>query len=520
MKKKLQSVFLVIVFTCVPLQAQTQKELSVNYLKSNLEFLADDLLEGREATTRSEKVASLFISKELQKYGIKPFGDNGTYFQNFKMTERIINENASLELMTVEDSLKLNYGEEFVISRRGLPDSSFSGIVTEVIFAGYGVKVDDINYNDYANLDVKGKVVLVLDDLPEDDQSVFDSQKHKNFASWGIKRDIAREMGAVGIIIVPSEFTLENWNRFKNWIKSSSFGLYDTSKSVVDVNQLIPVIAVNDAGLKDLLHDEKISFEEVMNSRGKSNFPKQAALTKKIRINYQVETEIVPARNVIGILGGNRKELSNEYVTIGAHYDHVGTSEDEIFNGADDNGSGTVAILETARQLSAEKNNERPILFIFHTAEEKGLVGAKYLTNNVPWINDVIVHINLDMVGRESPDSIYSVGADRISNELHKLIEKINIEKNYFTFDYSLNDPDHPTRIYWRSDHVHYVNKNIPIAFFFDYMKADYHKPSDSVEKINFNKIYKVSQLAKDILLEISNLDHHLSHDEIVPSTD
>ena len=166
--------------------------------------------------------------------------------------------------------------------------------------------------------------------------------------------------------------------------------------------------------------------------------------------------------------------------------------------------------MEAARLLAGSGGNNRPILIIFHTAEEKGLKGAKYLTNNSKFIDSVMVHINVDMIGRKSEDSIFCIGASKISSQLGEIIEEVNANTVNLVLDYKFDDPGDPQRLYYRSDHVHYANRNIPIAFFYDYMKKDYHKPTDTVEKINFNKMINMTEFLYNLTLELSNINHSL----------
>ncbi|GBD89068.1 aminopeptidase YwaD precursor [bacterium BMS3Abin03] len=197
-----------------------------------------------------------------------------------------------------------------------------------------------------------------------------------------------------------------------------------------------------------------------------------------------------------------------------AHYDHLGKKGDEVYNGADDDGSGTVAILEAARRLSAMHKNKRSILIIFHAAEEKGLLGSKYLTENADFMNDIVADINIDMVGRKSDDSIYCIGSKKLSTEMYNLVREANKETVNFYLDYKFDDPDDPNRYYYRSDHYNYAKHNIPIVFFYDHMIEDYHKPTDDVEKINFEKIDKISTLITELALRIADLDHKLIVDK------
>ena len=188
----------------------------------------------------------------------------------------------------------------------------------------------------------------------------------------------------------------------------------------------------------------------------------------------------------------------------------MGIQGGKIYNGADDNGSGTVAILEVARKLAISNDNGRSVLVIFHTAEEKGLKGAKFLTRNSPFIDSTMVHINIDMVGRKSEDSIYCIGASKLSTQLGQMVEKVNSNTVNFVLDYKFDDPSDPQRLYYRSDHVHYANHGIPIVFFYDYMLKDYHKPTDTVDKINFIKIVKMTDLIHNLVIDLSNMNSKL----------
>lgn len=493
--------------------AVSLKDNSYTYLKSNLEFLASDELEGREATSRGEKLASLFISEELEKYEVLPFGDNGTYFQNFNMILTGFNENSSLSIINEnKEEVKFQNGAHIVYNPRNFPDSSYNAKIFEIVFAGYGIFSEADHYNSYDDVDVKGKIVLVINGTPKiNGEEILSKDVVRKYQRSSTKIELAKVNGAVGLLVLPNDETLKYWDYIQEWAKSRSYKLeeeFDPAKST----DHIPTIMLNDVSAEVLLRDEIIKYTSLIKDQDPN--PKSFDLKSKIKFDYTVLIEKKSARNVIGIIEGNNENLKNEFLTIGAHYDHLGLREDSVYNGADDNGSGTVTILEVARKLAISKINQRPVVVIFHTAEEKGLKGAKYLTNYSDFVDDAIVHINIDMVGRRSEDSIYCIGASKISSELGEIIEEVNSETSMFTLDYKFDDPNDPQRLYNRSDHVHYANKGIPIAFFYDYMKKDYHKPTDTVEKINFDKMIRMTELIYNLILRISNLDHKLTVDD------
>lgn len=514
--KRIPLIFIVltaIIFTS-SIKSQTDEDISLAHLKSNMEFLADDLLEGRNSTSKGERIASLYIANELHKYGIQPFGDDGTYYQNFDLKVAGLTEGSGINIISSSGEKFIVNGEDVVYYKRaGLPDTSFSGITADVVFAGYGITAEEFEYDDYKNLDVKGKIVLTISGMPEsEDENFFDPVEHRNYSSPIFKRNLASENGAVGMLTV----IYGDWARYWPWLKRSA---NKKSHSLIngddDEKKSIPVVALNEPASEYLFSMEAVEYDSIKNLLDSGKVPGGFNLTKKVILSFGVEDEIKSTRNVLGILPGNDEELQAEYVTFGAHYDHVGINGNDIYNGADDNASGTVSVLEAARLLSIERDNDRPIIFAFYSSEEKGLLGSEYMADNSEWIDGAVVNINLDMVGRESSDSIYVIGSDKLSSELYQIVEDENEDEEYFVLDYKYNDPGDPNRFYWRSDHVQYVNRNIPIVFFFDDMKTDYHKATDTSEKINYIKLYKISALAADIAETISNLNHTLVVDKI-----
>ena len=227
------------------------------------------------------------------------------------------------------------------------------------------------------------------------------------------------------------------------------------------------------------------------------------------------------SQNVVALLRGGDPELADEFVALGAHYDHVGigfpVAGDSIYNGADDDGSGTTALLEIAEALARGPAPRRSVLFVFHGAEEAGLLGSLYFTSRptVP-LEGVVAQLNLDMVGRNSPDSLFVIGAGRISSELDRVVAEA-AEETGFTVDYTLDAPDHPEQLYTRSDHFNYARLGIPVAFVFSGLHEDYHQPSDEVDKIDFGKLERVAELVYRITWELANRPEPLVRDRLQP---
>ena len=245
---------------------------------------------------------------------------------------------------------------------------------------------------------------------------------------------------------------------------------------------------------------------------GKWKWDKKGVLEKVLNNNY------IKGENIIGFIEGS--DLKDQIVVITAHYDHLGTKDSLIYNGADDNGSGTVAIMEIAEafMLAKKEGNgpRRSILIMPVSAEEKGLLGSKYYTENPIYpLENTIANLNVDMIGRiddyhDNPNYVYLIGSDRLSTELHDISESVNDKYINLELDYRYNDLEDPNRYYYRSDHYNFAKNNIPVIFYFNGVHDDYHKPSDTIEKIHFPKVEKISRYIFLTAWELANRDERL----------
>ena len=259
--------------------------------------------------------------------------------------------------------------------------------------------------------------------------------------------------------------------------------------------------------------------------------PKKKAIKKikPVKVSYKASTDIkvVKTENVLGLLEGSDKK--DELVIITSHYDHIGVDEggegDIINNGADDDGSGTVAIMEMAKVFAEAKKNgqgpRRSILFMNFTAEESGLLGSDFYSRHPVFsLQNTVVNLNIDMIGRsdykhaDSLPYVYVIGADKISTTLNSVSESVNKKYSNLIFDYTYNDINHPDRLYYRSDHWNFAKKNIPIIFYFDGIHEDYHEPGDEVEKIEFDLLTKRTQCIFYTAWEIANRDERIMPDK------
>lgn len=243
----------------------------------------------------------------------------------------------------------------------------------------------------------------------------------------------------------------------------------------------------------------------------------------KMKINIEVEDEIIETENVCGLIEGTDKK--EEVVVLSAHYDHIGANGDKVFNGADDDGSGTVTIMEMAQAFAKAKAEgkgpRRSVLIIGMTGEEKGLLGSEYYSNHPIFpLENTVVNLNTDMVGRldeeheDDPNYVYIIGSDMLSSDLHNISEQVNTTYQNIKFEYKYNEKDEPNRYYYRSDHYNFAKNGIPVIFYFNGTHADYHKETDTVDKILFDKIENIGRLIFYTAWELSNREDRIVVDK------
>ncbi|QQS36558.1 MAG: M28 family peptidase [Ignavibacteriales bacterium] len=473
--------------------------IRIENLKANLEFLADDLLEGREATTRGERIAGLFISSELKKYGVQPFYND--YYQRFDLISKSFDETSGVTYTKSSVQLSFSLNRDFYVIR-----SSASEINSPVVFAGYGITAEEFNYDDFSDIDVKDKIIAVLPGEPvSDDVNYFNGSSDTRYASLRSKILNATALGVKGILFLDTDSSGYNWQRGYDW-----FTKPDLSLKPAEEIFSIPVLYFNQESSALLLQNEKHSLESLLATEKTGKIIPKFDFQGSLSLTIRLKNELKKSFNIIGVIPGTDEKLKDEYVAIGAHFDHLGVSGDSIYNGADDDGSGIVAVLEVANAISKMQTNKRSVLVVFHAAEEKGLFGSEYLSDNLEIMDKIVAQVNLDMVGRESVDTIYSVGSDKINPLLKQIVERANTETSNFVFNFKFDEPDDPEKIYYRSDHYNYAKLGIPVVFFYDNMKEDYHRPSDEVNEIDFQKIKKTAELVLSVVLKAANYDVNL----------
>ncbi len=399
----------------------------------------------------------------------------------------------------------------------------------KIVFAGYGI--DDSLYNDYNGKNVEGKIVLFVTGEPKKDGAYFISGSSKS-SVWtypGNSRKVAaaKKHGAVAAFIINPILTTLSQTHIDNARKTSMYFPGDDDMSnKMDYITILPSLAKNILG--------EVTYDDII-KRATASEPLstiQKEVKAKTKFKYNKQRIPFNASNVIGYIEGTDKK--DEYVFLTAHYDHLGKIGDRIYYGADDDGSGTVSVIEMAEAFIKAKQEgkgpRRSVVFMAVSGEEKGLWGSEFYSDNPVFpLDKTTVDLNIDMVGRvdterkteDSLNYIYVIGHDKLSSDLPVINEAANARSSKLTLDYKFDDPNDEERIYYRSDHYNFARKGVPVLFFYDGMlKADYHKPTDTVDKINFELMEKRVHLIFLTAWEIANRDAMLKRDLPLPRMD
>lgn len=461
-------------------------------LREFVSVLAHDSLEGRETGTRGQRKAAEYIRAHFEKIGLKGPVDDG-YFQTLELYRAEPGE------IYVKAGGKIFHHTGKVVYQ-GKADSG-GEVTVPLVYAGYGRE------EDFNTLDIEGKAVLIriadgrLYNLPE------------------VSR--ARQRGAKMVFI----WSIDNEREFDDLAYRERVSLRGERPSLEKPRIYAPnagSFVVAPSVVNTLMG---VSPEKLKAAASEDPAKKPLTRIKPTTIAYRTEMKVVttPTENVLGLLEGT--DLSDEVVVVTAHYDHIGISRgsrgDTINNGADDDASGTAAVMQLAQAFADAKRDgagpRRSILFMTFTGEEKGLLGSAYYADNpaVP-MEKTVLNLNLDMIGRRdgdhknSPPYVYIIGTGEKSSVLNKFSERVNDKYCDLIFDYKYNDRDHPTRLFYRSDHWNFAKHGVPIIFYFDGLHEDYHKPSDEADKIEYDLLAKRAQCVFYTAWEAANTDERI----------
>lgn len=482
------------------------QEINVESATKHLTILASDEFEGRDTGKPGGHKAAQYIADEFKKLGLEA-PVNGSYFQPVDLIE------TSLKVSEFAINNKsYQVGEGYYMTATGEQTIT----ADEIVFIGYGIS--DENYNDLKNIDIENKVVLLINEgEPVNADGTYYVSGTKEVSAWSTQRN-KRIQSVASLnpkLIIAASSQIDSFlERFGDRLNRPRLMLREDYKEAPNS----PAVAhVNFTLANELLKGKKI--EDLQAKINKSGKPQSTVIKSLFKTSYGIKTSDVKSDNVLGYLEGS--DLKEEVVVISAHYDHVGIQNGEIYNGADDDGSGTTGVIEVAQAFVKSKKDgngpRRSILFLLVTAEEKGLMGSDYYTRNPIFpLENTVTDLNIDMIGRvdppheDNPNYIYLIGSDKLSSELHAISEKANQQFTKLNLDYKYNDPNDPERIYYRSDHYNFAKHGIPVIFYFNGVHEDYHKPTDTVDKINFELLVKRAKLVFHTAWEVANRDKKL----------
>jgi hypothetical protein len=511
--------FLIIPFFIVVLHAQSidpkskpgYGSINAAHLKSYLTVIASDSLEGRETATPGQKKAANYIANIFKNLNLKPIGDDGTYFQHFDVEVARVDPHTNI--VTDIDGVKksFSWGTDFI--SESARDTTVNG---RAVFVGF----TDTELDSSAKANLAGRIVFVF----------IGKKSFANDTSRGItmRRLFAfrRDAGAAATLMIPD---MEGPATYQKALEiMSGFGMDKGTMRMKDTTsaqarqQFIRFLVTPELAESVLKSSgnslKQLRQEALLNPQFAPVFIENGTVTissKSLRETKQTE-------NVLGLLPGSDPELKSQVVVFTAHYDHLGLSRNGVlYPGADDDGSGTVSILELAHAFAANPvKPKRSLLFMTVVGEEKGLYGSKYYTNNpIISLENTVADLNIDMIGRldttheakNDTNYTYVIGSDKISVELDSLLRVANNETEHLALDYSFNGSNDPERFYYRSDHYNFAKNGVPIIFFFDGVHRDYHKPTDTVDKILFERMEKIGRVIYDLGWRLANLDHPLT---------
>lgn len=475
--------------------------------RRHIDVLASDSLQGRRTPSSGLSLAGDYIASQFQAYGLLPV--NGAYFQDFHLATVKLGEDNLLKIRMNEREHSYEIKTDFMPFELTAND----GVEGEVVFAGYGITAPEMGYDDYVphgGIDVRGKVVLLLRHEPQenDPASVFLGTRLTEHSQLRMKVQNAIDHGAIGMLLVSDPLNHRSlaprgfpWPSLYKNIPDDALPLTlaGAEKDKIPVLHVGPPVIEDLIGSVDSLKSLEASIDSTLQPR---SFALEGC-TALVKTSTSITR--IPTRNVVGWIQGSDPTLRDEVIVIGAHYDHVGTmrdhkeGEDYIFNGADDNASGTTAVLQVAKAFGMGKlRPKRSMLFIAFAGEELGLLGSEaYIQDPLFPLEKTVAMLNLDMVGRNAPDTV-SVGGVTRSPDLKTIVERAN-ERVGMTLLYNIE------KDFWGSDHASFARNKIPVLFYHTGQHADYHRVTDNPDKIDTIKLSKIARLAFLTTWELAN---------------
>ena len=504
-------------------QAKGLKTITEKELRYHLDFLGAKEFRGRETPSYELEIATHYIGNWAEYIGLKPLMQDGSFYQQVPLIVTAVSEGSTkVKVIKGGNEATFYFGKSF---GGNFPSGgSYSGTV---IFAGLGITDPDNAWDDLEGLDLRGKIVVILDEMRPGSKA--------EPSAWLTSRlgDIVskiRERGASAVFSVASpekQKRIRTASGFYGYIPTGRLGIiYDsqrtsfTAPSQANTQQERPPLPFTLAEINHQLAawilgttEEGIAglFADV---RSGNKLPVKELQDVYVKLDVEVETYVSTSRNVIAVVEGSDPVLKNEYIVISGHHDGRGIDDGEIIPAADDNGTATVALMEIGQALLAERP-KRSVILAWVTGEEQGMNGSHYFINNCPVpVEKISACLDMDMMGRNHTDSLFLVGSDLLSSELDASIRKMNQKSGInFGFDYRYSNLTHPQRVYFRSDHYPFVRFGIPSVWFFCGFTPDYHTYRDVTERIDYVKFLKATKLVYVTAIDIGNMKNLLKLD-------
>ena len=479
-------------------------------LSEHLYVLAADSMEGRETGKEGQRKAAAYIADHFEASGLEPV--QGSYFQE-----------VPLKVTQLKGGI-LTWGESKLLFKNDwvpYPGIEASDVEGDIVFVGYGIQ--DEGWDDYAGLDVQGRMVVMLSGEPGNADKGYDLTGTSTPSRWSAdrnaKRELADSLGASVVLVVTEEYDVLK-SRLVPWLSRERMRLdVDREGEGTDLPTLL---VASDA----LLSASGWKSLDVVRKKWPKRKLKNTVWPAG-KLSIARKDDRVMASNVWGFLPGSDSTLAQEVVVLTSHYDHVGVDAERlIYNGADDDGSGTVSLLENVEAwmeaTRAGQGPRRSMLFMAFVGEEKGLLGSEWYSDHPAFpLEQHVCDLNMDMVGRfdeahaDDDRYVYLIGSDKLSSELHDISEAVNAEHVGLALDYTFNAPDDPNRFYYRSDHYNFAKHDIPVIFYFSGVHEDYHGPGDTPDKIRYPKMAEIGRLVFLTSWEVANRDAKLAVDQV-----
>jgi hypothetical protein len=530
--------FLLIFPSLLWAQKKGMEEIKSTNLKATIEFIASDEMKGRKTGDAENNITARYLASEAAKIGLKPLDEKGIYLQSYLLTRTsLVRDSTWIILEQSGRKIKLS-SQSLVVTPLPNADMLIEG---PVVFAGYGINSPEDDYYDLKKIDAKDKILMVLDrapSSPDGKKGLLKDMKWMKSVNMDVKLPYLLSLRPKAIMIVLDPKS--GHNSIDEVIPdavqdlSEQFSLTEI-RSISDIfrNSMPRIIVVSQAIADSMLRPANTNLK-TLQEKIDSEFKTQSLEipSTKVSVHIQVMKEQINAFNVAGMIEGSDPQEKKDAVIYTAHFDHIGLdAKGKPNNGADDNASGTAALIELAKAFKTEqKRIKRSIILLWVSGEELGLMGSKYYTEKPLYpLGNTIADINLDMIGRtwtpedtgivrgeqldvKRGDSVYASGGKTCA-ELIKLnddaAKKLNMQ-----IDYAYNSPYDPKGMYFRSDHYNFAQKKIPVIFYTTGLHKDYHSPGDIPSKLNYMKMEKVAKLAFLLGYQIATQNRRLENDK------